>query len=610
METSRARAAGSRWAGALVALVVLGVALGAAGLLGVSTLQAEKIKGAIDRASPDGSAWTFPTERVSAILGRSRGMGMVFAAWAVLLAALWRPSVRYARDVLDALVPLAWEGWKRTVRLVKRERLTAIVLLAIVAVGLVLRLDFIHQGIRCDEATTYMTFASRALVYGLSDYPAPNNHVFYTLLVHLATKVLGNEPWVIRLPALAFGLLLIPATFAVARPIFGRGAAIIAATLVAVNPYLVQYSVNGRGYSFVALAFVVVLGLVWHAAKTGRRGAVPLIIAAAGLGFWAIPTMLYPFGACMAWWGMVILRERGGSLRGLASRLVDPIVAGMGTILVTFILYTPVIVVSGLSSLTSNRYVKPANWQDFSSALSERFAGMVRDATVSTPMVAVWLMALGLVAGLVASVVRGRGAYRGVPVALTVIGWCVAMLLLQRAAPYGRVWTFAMPLAAAVIGCGLVWLVELSPRAARRVWVPMLVAVALSLPTAVESVRTRSVSQRIETDGFDDARAIVAYAKANIGPQARILSTHPPRPILEYHVRVGGLPDAVVSREPGGLPYSHVLLDVPLEQFNERLRFEGVPELSADRVTVVKQFKSSALWRIDPPMVSEKAAQR
>ncbi|MBL9032175.1 MAG: hypothetical protein JNM80_10785 [Phycisphaerae bacterium] len=592
---------GSRAAVVVVALVVLGLALASAALLGLSAMPAEKIKGAIDRASPDGSAWTFPIERVRMILSRSRGMGVFFAAATLAALGLARPGTRYVRGMVAPAGLLVAEGVARCVRLVRREPMAAAALLACIAGGLALRLDFIHQGIRCDEATTYMTFASRSLAYGLSDYPAPNNHVFYTLLVHVCTKVLGSEPWVIRLPALAFGVLLIPATFAVSRAVFGRGSAILAAALVAANPYLVQYSVNGRGYSFVALAGVVVLGLVWHAARTGSRAGVPMLVGVAALGFWAIPTMLYPFGACMAWWGLVLLRQ---GARGLAARLVDPIVVGVGTIVLTAGLYTPVILVSGLSSLTANRYVKPASWAEFTSAMSERFAGMVRDATISTPTLVVAILAVGLVVGLVAGL-RGRGAQRGVPVAVVMLAWCAGLLLLQRAAPYGRVWTFALPLAAGVVGTGLAWLVEMLPRTRKRAWVPMVLAAALAVPTAAESVRTRSVSEQIETDGFDDARAIAEYARSSLPPGARILSTHPPRPILEYHVRVAGLPDALVSREPGGPAYSHVLLDVPLEEFNARLRFEGVPELSAERVRLVRRFEKSGLYALDPPMSAE-----
>src|SRR5436309_12847509 len=67
--------------------------------------------------------------------------------------------------------------------------------------GLGLRIAFLNQPIRYDEALTYNEFASRPLYYGLSFYPEPNNHLLNTLLVH-ALLGLGSQPWVLRVPAL------------------------------------------------------------------------------------------------------------------------------------------------------------------------------------------------------------------------------------------------------------------------------------------------------------------------------------------------------------------------------------------------------------------------
>ena len=49
-------------------------------------------------------------------------------------------------------------------------------LLAVVAVGAILRLIFLFQPMRYDEAFSFLFFASRPLSEGLSDYAAPNNH--------------------------------------------------------------------------------------------------------------------------------------------------------------------------------------------------------------------------------------------------------------------------------------------------------------------------------------------------------------------------------------------------------------------------------------------------
>src|SRR5215203_4846783 len=131
------------------------------------------------------------------------------------------------------------------------ERLTAAVLLA---GALLIRLLYMRQPIRHDEAYTYLYFASQPLGSALSDYTVPNNHLFHTLLVKAVTSVLGGSLPAIRLPAFVAGLLVVPAVYLLTRRSSGdRAAALIAMAAAAVWPELVHYSTNARGYSFIAL---------------------------------------------------------------------------------------------------------------------------------------------------------------------------------------------------------------------------------------------------------------------------------------------------------------------------------------------------------------------
>src|SRR6516165_11698759 len=61
------------------------------------------------------------------------------------------------------------------------------------AVGVFLRVWHVRRAIRFDEAWTYVEFASKPLVLGLSNYRAPNNHLLNTLLVHFSTRLFGNS---------------------------------------------------------------------------------------------------------------------------------------------------------------------------------------------------------------------------------------------------------------------------------------------------------------------------------------------------------------------------------------------------------------------------------
>ena len=75
----------------------------------------------------------------------------------------------------------------------------------------------------------------------------------------------------------------------------------------------------------------------------------------AALGFFAIPIMLYPFGGIMLALAIdAIVRPGSGSLR--LDRLIA---AGISTFLLTTVLYIPVLLGTGRSSLFANPFVTP-----------------------------------------------------------------------------------------------------------------------------------------------------------------------------------------------------------------------------------------------------------
>jgi hypothetical protein len=101
----------------------------------------------------------------------------------------------------------------------------------IVVIGVALRLYLIHQPLHYDEAYTYLHFASRGIRAVITDYHAPNNHVLHSVLVRISYGVFGHDPWALRVPAAAAGVLLIPAVYVVGRLFHGSAAGLIAAAI-------------------------------------------------------------------------------------------------------------------------------------------------------------------------------------------------------------------------------------------------------------------------------------------------------------------------------------------------------------------------------------------
>jgi predicted membrane-bound mannosyltransferase len=244
-------------------IVWFGLAFGlaAAGLLLVLLwgLPFETARALADRLARDGSLEMFS----QALHARYRYLQ---APGAALLAAsagafLWRiAAVRRLRRFI-----LQLRGDSRILLgrvsglLIERESLWP--LLFVTGLSVVLRIVLISKPMAHDESYTVTEFAVRSLWVVLSDYHLPNNHIFHTLLVWIVAHTLGILPWMVRLPALIAGVLLVPAGYLAGRALFNRPAALLGAAFLCASPVLVAYSNNARGYTMVCLFTLLIVGL-------------------------------------------------------------------------------------------------------------------------------------------------------------------------------------------------------------------------------------------------------------------------------------------------------------------------------------------------------------
>jgi hypothetical protein len=127
--------------------------------------------------------------------------------------------------------------------------------------------------------------------------------------LHYWLDLLGRTEIAQRLPALLAGVLLVPVAFQLARFTLGKTTALIAAFLVAINPFYIWHAQDGRMYSLLALLSVASMWLVLLLLqKKGARTGAPLQRSSlvVGLGYWAV-TVLALLTHYFAWW--VLLAE-------------------------------------------------------------------------------------------------------------------------------------------------------------------------------------------------------------------------------------------------------------------------------------------------------------
>lgn len=320
------------------------------------------------------------------------------------------------------------------------EKASRLALAIIFIAGFGLRLAYLFQPLRADEAANYIQEASQPLLIGLRYYPAPNNHLLNTSFVHFSTRIFGSAEWAIRLPALIFGLLIIPVTYLVIRRLLGRYPALFATAVVAFAPAMVSYSTNARGYSVQTLIFLCLVCLSLDIREKGmnvKRSA--LFVLLSSLGFYAIPTMLFFWVGLVIWlaisaivgdthdaWGK-LLKWLGGSCAA--------------TMIITFLLYLPVIEYSGLKSLIANHWIKP-------------MPGFLSYIPLSLKSIwALWYLNIPLVIGIIVftgfllSMVFYRKICRcRVNLMLVLVISSATIYLIQRAIGFSRTWLPLFPL--------------------------------------------------------------------------------------------------------------------------------------------------------------------
>ena len=183
-------------------------------------------------------------------------------------------------------------------------------LLIIIIFAVVMRIWFLFEPMRYDEATAFTLYSSTPLQYALSNYFNPGNHLFQTFLTHVSYKLFGNEPWILRLPLLIAGVLVVPVIYIVMAKLFTATAALFGAGLVAASSAMIIFSTNARGYMLLCLFFLMLIGLGLYLLEHNNSAAWMGYTIVTALGFFTIPVMLYPFGIVATWLLIAALRRK------------------------------------------------------------------------------------------------------------------------------------------------------------------------------------------------------------------------------------------------------------------------------------------------------------
>ena len=551
------------WLLLVVCLFMLGAGLAISALLPFTTL-----KPTIDSLARDGEIESFTPG-----LFQSLRIGMGLSGLALL--ALGGMSLRF-RQTCQALLGQTQQGlvsgwyafWRDLGRLwqfwlrVERDPRYLVGLALLFGLGVYTRFLLIEQPFRYDESYTFIAFALRPLQAAISDYHLPNNHILHTILVRAAYLLFGPQPWAVRLPAYVGGVLLAPAAYLAARQLYNRRAGLLSAALVVSSWPLIDYSANARGYTLLALFWLLNLALGAFLKQHKNLAGWWLLALLMALGFYIIPIMLYPFGILMAWllcsWlGRDISPDYGKSFP------LYLLGCGLAAAALTLLLYLPVLQVSGLEAVTANQYVRSPGWETFLESLPGRISATWRMWRLGWPPAFDLLVLLGVGLSLI---FHKRVAAHRIPLHLAALLGLAGILVIQQIVAVPKVWLFLLPLflvwaAAGWVGFGQYLFAQVQTKGAAR-WESayILAVIGLAGLLTLGVLNNRAVRRTLDPEDQSLSQEVALYLKENLQDGDAVLAAVPINYPLRYYFLLYNIPPGYYYQEEHRADYQRLLV--------------------------------------------------
>lgn len=463
---------------------------------------------------------------------------------------------RASDSTIDPAQPFARRHW--------------VCILIVTAVGAALRFwglgewsFWVDEGHTWRDATMPLTGENGFLATDRVRYGVP----FLLLRLLLGLGLVGYDEGSVRLPFTIIGILTVPAMAICGRRLVGAWPAVIAASLLAINPWHIFWSQNARGYGLALLMCVVAAHRAYRWRESGGILDLLLLFAAIALAASSHPTALMLaagfFGYLVVRWGIARTTSYSPLSIAVVAGLVLLAVVGL-PLLVGEMNARGLLPFSGFMKAKANpslrHFVETTLFYFRPSILLSAFLAMLVAPRVLGRDRGLFLICMAVVpllvlTGISASLVKVTARY-GL-CALPVILWLVAVLIEQVAV---RLRAVSMPLAL-MLPCALaVDSVRLD--------------VAYFMTQHGHRARWREASEFVKVAaserGFDGVYAVTINEPAvdyYLRPKHWFLMDHDPHPGYRVRVLLGLTIDGGIAtggeklHDPGARPHLQWLRD-------------------------------------------------
>jgi uncharacterized membrane protein len=403
----------------------------------------------------------------------------------------------------------------------------------------------------------------------------------------------GDSPAVIRFPAFLAGVMIIPATYSIGRLFYNSKVGLVGASIVASLPVLIDYSTTARGYTIITLFALLIIYLAVYVKDHRNMVAWGLLVVFSSLGLYVNPTMIYPIGMAFTWLLLSKLIHDVSDTYGTRYYLYL-LISSLAIITITLILYLPIILNSGLQSLIRNDVIEALSWSDFIQSIKPRIKNTWLEWNRALPHAISLIAIIGLIASLF---VPKLPKDRRMPLIMAGIIWIGTALLVQRVAPWPRIWLFLLPFFVIWISAGIIGLFELVFRRIPRGDSLMvgLVGFLIAVPLISGLMRNYTqYDQKLHSQG--EVELLADYLQDYLQPNDVVVVTSPDTVVLKYYLRRNGLAKEFTELEKGKL-FERAIVVVnqaqgqTLEYVLERRQFlDDVNTASVDEIFRSRRF--------------------
>ncbi len=407
-------------------------------------------------------------------------------------------------------------------------------LFVLLGITVFLRLVFLFQPMRYDEAFSFLVFSSKPLSLGLSYYPFPNNHLFFTLLSRICILVFGNAAYIIRLPAFFAGIITVPVNYFLIRRLANKEIAFFATAFLATSSILIEYSTNARGYSLIILFFLLSMYFLDVVFVLNKLKNWMFFIVFSALGLYTSPVMIYALAVSLSYFLFLLLTESKDKIevQSLTKRLIISCCIVFGLV---FLLYLPVIIKSGITSIVANRFVRPTEFKAFISGAPYFLNTVLQQWMRGLPQIFLFAILFAVILDVLFS-----RSWRKISASIFISSFfgVGSMLLITRRLPPVRAMLFLVPyfyfiIAAVFFYAWRVFKIKIKLTLQRQVF--YIAVILAALIHSVGILNSQSIYNSEETGALRSAREITLFLKDRLDVNSKVISFCPSDAILAYY---------------------------------------------------------------------------